>query len=112
MLNEMTVKIRSEDDSKTVENVISLINRNNSIIIKKKDEQITFNHNWSISEVHTKNPEANTGDWIKYVRLEAERIGTGKVTETYEDEIVLKTLPDGFQVSIQRNQVISILDRD
>lgn len=101
----MNVVIKNGSETRRLDNIIEVNKNNNTYEFVKIDkEEISFNKKWQIRNIRIYDPDVNVNDWVKYI--EDNRIQKGRVSDVREDEIIVKQLPDGWQVSINEHQVL------
>lgn len=110
MLRGMTVEIVKDNGEQIFENVTRVVQEDEYIVIEKYDDEIRINGDCYMSEVYKSQISVAVDDWVKYIDPNKECIDKGQVTEINNNEIIVKTVPDGFQVAIHKNQIFKIID--
>lgn len=99
---EVTVSDGSEET--TVEGVASIERDQGELYLETASGEKTFGEDWLIDSVEVPSIEVREGDWIKY--LDDDMIKEGEVMEVYDDEVSVKTAPDGWMQSISKTQML------
>lgn len=106
-MKPLTMKVVVEYDSKTrqLDDIIEINRDNNTYNFTNiYDEEICIDKKWSIVNVKIYDLDVNVNDWVKYI--DNDRIEKGKVSEVRNDEIIVKQLPDGWQVAVSKHQIL------
>lgn len=105
MIGYTTVKIE-EPSGKRVFEPVKEISRESRLVVHTEEESYQLDLKSRVLSVKPYHPSVTEGDWVRYIDSNTDSIYKGRVTSVRDEEIILKQLPDGFQVAVGTEQLL------
>jgi len=105
MIGFMTVKTETNGVTEVFEPVEEVYRENDRLLIYTPSEVNKLDSESRVLSVGSFQPDISCGDWIKYIDSDKKCIRSGQVSNVKDKEIIVKQLPNGYQVAIHKEQV-------
>lgn len=106
MMLYTTVKIEEPGGERVFEPVKEVSRESGKLVVHTEQKSHRLDPEARILSVKPYHPSVSEGDWVRYVDSDTDSIHEGKVTSVRDEEIILKQLPDGFQVAVSKEQIL------